>query len=169
MELQEAKNKFIHSWGILGSSWGINKTMAQIHGLLLISAKSLSTEDIMEELSISRGNANMNIRALIDWNIVLKDYQPGERKEFFVAEKDLWETTIQVIIERRKRELEPLTKMIAQVKNLEVGSDNEEEVKEFNQMTKSIGKFAAKTDGMLNKLLKADKNWFFGSFLKLFK
>lgn len=169
MELKEAKNKFIHSWGILGASWGINKTMAQIHGLLLISSKPLSTEDIMKELSISRGNANMNIRALIDWNIVEKNYQPGERMEYFVAEKDLWEISLQVIAERKKRELEPITKMIAQVKDVAVNSDNEEEVKAFNQMTKSIGKFASKTDGMLDKFLKADKNWFFGSFLKFLK
>ena len=64
MELQEGKDKFIQAWGTLGSSWGINRTMAQVHALLLVSNESLSAEDIMTALKISRGNANMNIRAL---------------------------------------------------------------------------------------------------------
>ena len=61
MEFQEGKEKFIQAWGTLGSSWGINKAMAQIHALLLISTEPLTTEDVMEQLKISRGNANMNI------------------------------------------------------------------------------------------------------------
>ncbi|MEQ8808221.1 MAG: helix-turn-helix domain-containing protein [Imperialibacter sp.] len=87
MEYNEAKRKFIEAWGTLGSSWGINRAMAQMHALLLISTKPLSTEDIMEELQISRGNVNMNIRALMDWGIVQKEHKIGERKEFFSADK----------------------------------------------------------------------------------
>ncbi len=67
MEFKEAKNKFVQTWGALGSQWGINKTMAQIHALLMISHEAVSMEDIMEELQISRGNASMNLRALMDW------------------------------------------------------------------------------------------------------
>ena len=70
MTLDEGKESFIQSWGTLGSSWGITRTMAQIHALLLVSPEALSAEDIMAQLQISRGNANMNIRALIDWNLV---------------------------------------------------------------------------------------------------
>ena len=81
MEFKQARQKFIQSWGTLGSNWGINKTMAQIHALVLVSAKPLSTEEIMEELSISRGNANMNVRALLDWGLVEKQFVVGERKE----------------------------------------------------------------------------------------
>jgi len=65
MQFQEAKIKFIQTWGSLGSQWGINKTMAQIHALLMISPEALSMDDIMEELHISRGNASMNLRSLI--------------------------------------------------------------------------------------------------------
>ena len=90
MDLQEGKEKFIQSWGALGSNWGINRTMAQIHALLLISPEALSADEIMKELQISRGNANMNIRALIDWGLVYKELKTGERKEYFVAEKDIW-------------------------------------------------------------------------------
>ena len=70
MELPEAKERFIQAWGGFGSQWGINRSMAQVHALLLVSPDPLSTEDVMEQLNISRGNANMNLRALIDWNLV---------------------------------------------------------------------------------------------------
>ena len=88
MNLPEAREKFIQSWGSLGSQWGINKTMAQIHALLLISAEPLTTEEVMEELQVSRGNANINLRELINWQLVRRETKAGERKDFFVAEKE---------------------------------------------------------------------------------
>ena len=105
MEFKEAKNKFVQTWGALGSQWGINKTMAQIHALLMVSHEPVSMEDIMEELQISRGNASMNLRALMDWGIVYKEYKAGERREFFTAEKDLDELAVTISKERSKREI----------------------------------------------------------------
>ena len=124
MELEAAKIKFIQSWGSLGSSWGINRTMAQIHALLLVSDEPLSAEDIMSGLQISRGNTNMNVRTLIDWGIVSKEFKVGERKEFFVADKDIWAVARQITRERRRRELEPLVDAIKDLKDVE-GSDDE--------------------------------------------
>lgn len=83
MELNEAKSKFINTWGMLGSQWGINRTMSQIYALLLITPGAISADDIMEQLSISRGNANMNLRALLDWGLIYKELRPWERREFF--------------------------------------------------------------------------------------
>jgi len=166
MELIEARNKFIQAWGTLGQSWGINKTMAQIHALLLISHEPLSTEEVMQELNISRGNANMNIRALIDWGLVFKEFKPGERKEYFTSEKEMWEVTRQVIAERRKRELEPVLKVLNQVK--EVGEDTPE-AKEFKTITTEISKFADQADQLLNKMARMDRHWFFGPLMRLFK
>jgi len=85
MKLTEAKQQFISSWGAFGTNWGINRTMAQIHALLLVSADPLTQDDIMEELNISRGNVNMNIRELISWGLVERVILTGERKEFFTA------------------------------------------------------------------------------------
>src|SRR5687767_13928545 len=103
MEFAEAKNKFIQTWGALGSQWGINKTIAQIHAVLMIAPEAASMEEIMEELKISRGNASMNLRALMDWGIVYKASKPGERREFFIAEKDLDELATKIARERSKR------------------------------------------------------------------
>lgn len=165
MEIQEARNKFIQAWGALGSSWGINRTMAQIHALLLISTEALSTEEVMEALNISRGNANMNIRALIDWSLVYKEYKPGDRKEYFTAEKELWQVAKHVVIERRKRELEPLLRVLKQIKQVD-NPEKDTETEQFNQMVESIEGFGQKADNLLDLIARAEENWLFNKFLK---
>lgn len=167
MEIQEAKEKFIQSWGALGSSWGVNRTMAQIHALLLISPEALSADDIMEELKISRGNANMNIRALIDWGLVYKELKPGERKEFFVAEKDMWEVVKNIITQRKKKELEPMLRVLDELSSVEGKGDPESE--EFSKVIKDIKLFSNKADATLDTLTKADSNWFVGTFMKMIR
>ena len=119
MKLSEAKAQFISSWGAFGTHWGINRTMAQIHALLLISPDPLTQDDIMEELNISRGNVNMNTRELISWGLVDRVLLPGERKEFFTAEKDIWKVATQIIKERKKRALDPMLKLLAQLEDIE--------------------------------------------------
>ncbi|WP_422358863.1 GbsR/MarR family transcriptional regulator [Reichenbachiella sp.] len=164
MQYTEAKQNFIQAWGTLGSSWGINKAMAQIHALLLISGEPLAAEEVMEELKMSRGNVNMNLRALLDWGIVEKVSRIGERKEFFVADKDVWELARQVSKERRRREIEPIIKVLEQVQGVEGTS---KEVKEFKAMTKDLQDFSYKVDSVLEKFTKSDKNWFYKLLMKL--
>lgn len=154
MTFPEAKQNFIKAWGALGPSWGINKTMAQIHALLLISTKPLSTEEIMKMLHISRGNANMNIRSLLDWGIIQKDLVMGERKEYFVAGKDMWELARRVSMERRKRELEPVLHLLDEIQKIE--GSNTQEVREFKRVTKEMKRFAEKIDSMLQLCLDID-------------
>lgn len=166
MELQEGKERFLQAWGALGSSWGINRTMAQIHALLLISPDARCADDIIEELKISRGNANMNLRALIDWGLVYKELKPGERKEFFVAEKDMWEVVRKIIVERKKRELEPIIKVLDELSSVE-GADPASE--QFVAMVKEIKVFSAKADATLETLIKSDSNWFVGTFMNMIR
>lgn len=166
MELQEAKNQFIHSWGMLGSSWGINKVMGQIHALLLIAPQPLTTDEIMEELHISRGNANMNIRALLDWGIIYKVYNPGSRKDHFKSEKDILELARQVTLERQKREIEPVLKMLNQVKTVQ--ATDKMALKEFKKVTSDIEAFTLNLNKMLNKFTRSDQHWFYRKLMKLF-
>lgn len=166
MEYQEGKERFLQAWGALGSSWGINRTMAQIHALLLISPEALSAEEIMEELKISRGNANMNIRALIDWGLVHKALKPGERKEFFVAEKDMWEVVRNIIIQRKKKELEPMLRVLDEISTVE---SSDAKTEEFHKVIQDIKLFSNKADTTLDTLTKADSNWFVGTFMKMIK
>lgn len=167
MNLTEARQQFIASWGAFGTHWGINRTMAQIHALLMVSADPLSQDDIMAELNISRGNVNMNIRDLIDWGLVDRVIIPGERREYFSAEKDIWKVATQIVKERKKRELDPMLKMITQ---LEVeGDKNDKNVQQFNNTINGIKKFGGQANKMLDGLIKADEHWFVGSLMKFFK
>lgn len=166
MQLQEAKDKFIQCWGTLGSSWGINRTMAQIHSLLLISKETLCAEEIMSALNISRGNANMNLRALIDWGLVRKEHKPGERKEYFVAEKDIWEVTRRIMAERKKRELEPVIRVLDEVSRVE-GGKNDEEVQEFREVVMTLKEFVAKLDRLSDLVSRSDRNWFYRTLMKV--
>ena len=166
MEFIEGKEKFIQAWGTIGSNWGINRTMAQIHALLLISHEALNAEDIMEELKISRGNANMNIRALIDWGLVYKELKPGHRKEFFIAEKDMWVVFKNIIIQRKKKELEPMRKVLEELSHVE-GEDDQSA--EFAKIIQEIQLFSNKADSVLDSLVKSNSNWVLGTFMNLIK
>ncbi len=109
---QEALEQFILFWGEMASTWGINRTMAQIHALLYASEEPLDTDAIMERLQISRGNANMNLHSLVNWNLVRKVHQPGSRKDYYLAEKDVWHITAQIIRERERREIGPVMQQL---------------------------------------------------------
>jgi len=167
MEFSEAKNKFIQSWGALGSQWGINKTMAQIHALLMVSAEPVSMEDIMESLQISRGNASMNLRALIDWGIVYKEYKSGERREFFTAESDLDELAVKIARERSKREIKPALKVLKEVSSIEAKASKEE--KHFVDQTAKLYDFVLRADNMLDKATEMKDNWLGRLVLKIMK
>jgi len=147
MNYNDAKNKFISTWGALGSLWGINKAMAQIHALLLISPEPLSMEDIMEELKISRGNTSMNLRQLMDWGIVFKENKMGERKEYFTSEKDVHELARQIAKERSRRELQPTIKILKDVSNIK--NDGSTKTKELIKQTKALHEMANNLDIMM--------------------
>src|SRR4051812_14548937 len=110
--LQEAREEFVSQWGAIGSSWGVNRTMAQIHALLMTVSRAMSTDEIMEELQISRGNANTNLRDLAGWGLIRTVLRKGERKEYFEAEKDVWKMFCIVTRERRRREIAPAMEVL---------------------------------------------------------
>ncbi|MCL4130092.1 UNVERIFIED_CONTAM: hypothetical protein GTU68_063761 [Idotea baltica] len=140
--------------------------MAQVHALLLVSTKPLSAEDIMETLQISRGNVNMNVRALIDWGIVQKEFVIGERKEFFIAIKDIWELFKQIAKERKKREIEPVIKILNELQEV---NDTTEEGEEFKKVLTDLSKVTTTVNNILDKAIKADEHWLLSSFTKMVK
>jgi DNA-binding transcriptional regulator GbsR (MarR family) len=106
--LQTARREFVDLWGQMANHWGINRTMAQIHALLMVSPEPLTADQIMDELQISRGNVSMNLRDLINWGIVRRTSLPGDRRDFFTTEADVWSMFQIILRERKKRELDPL-------------------------------------------------------------
>jgi DNA-binding transcriptional regulator GbsR (MarR family) len=168
MKLTEAKQQFISSWGAFGTHWGINRTMAQIHALLLISPDPMTQDDIMDELNISRGNTNMNIRELINWMLVERILLPGERKEYFIAEKDIWKVVKQIVKERKKRELEPMLQLLDKLEEVD-GDKKDKNIKSFIETVSSIKKLGKQADKTLDVMIRAEESWFLGTLMKFFK
>jgi DNA-binding transcriptional regulator GbsR (MarR family) len=109
----------------------------------------------------------MNIRALLDWGIAYRILVPGERKEYFKSEKDVWTLARQVVKERRKRELEPILKTLKAVSDVE--SDGTEETKELKRMIKDLKSFGERSDQLLDVFAKSEESWFWNTILKIFK
>ena len=106
--IDQSKALFIRRWGEMAASWGISRTMAEIHALLFVSSKPLCTDDVMSQLQISRGSASMNLRELSRWDLIERMHVRGDRKEYFRAESDVWQMFEIISRERRRREVEPI-------------------------------------------------------------
>lgn len=170
MKLEESRQAFIDEWGKLGAAWGISRTMAQIHALLLAHPGPMDTDTIMEKLVISRGNANMNLRALMDWDLVVKINHPGVRREFYAAEKDVWKMARSIAAQRRKRELEPLMRVLEQAMEIETGkAEDPAEVREFRKTLREIQGFGTRAGRLLDLIQRLDQSSFFTRLMGLLK
>src|SRR5438477_5860123 len=117
-QLRISQDLFIRRWGEMGQVWGINRTMAEIHALLYIVGTPQCTDDVMERLHISRGNASMSLRALCDWGIVRRMHRRGERREYFETLNDVWEMFSIIAAERKRREMDPVLETIKQCQQM---------------------------------------------------
>jgi HTH-type transcriptional regulator, glycine betaine synthesis regulator len=116
--LIEAQDRFIAVWGQMAGAWGISRTMAEVHALLYITGQDLCTDDIMDRLEISRGNASMSLRALLEWGIVERSHKRGDRKEYFRAEQDVWAMFRAIVRERITREVDPLLASMHEIRDM---------------------------------------------------
>ena len=157
MELTNAKEKFIQEWGTLCSNWGVNKTMGQIHAVMLVSSKDLCADEIMEQLQISRGNANMNLRALVEWRLIEKRHKPGDRKDYYEAQKDFNEVFRIIVENRKKKEFDPLLKLVDELSEVQPMCIDSNE---FCTIVKKIGVYTEKVDRALNVITKSNMDWF---------
>jgi len=107
MTLTKAMREFILHWGEMGSRWGVNRTVAQVHALLYLSAEPLTAEDIAEALSVARSNVSTSLRELQNWQLVQATHQMGDRRDFFSTSHDVWQLFLIVIQQRVEREIEP--------------------------------------------------------------
>lgn len=116
--ITEAQDRFVTTWGKMGSAWGISRTMAEVHALLYITGDALCTDDFMERLQISRGNASMSLRALQDWGLIRRVHKRGDRKEYFEAEADVWTMFKTIARERKKREVNPVIASLYEIRDM---------------------------------------------------
>jgi DNA-binding transcriptional regulator GbsR (MarR family) len=107
MVLTKSAREFILHWGEMGSRWGVNRTVAQVHALLYLSAEPLTAEDIADALSVARSNVSSSLRELQNWQLVQAAHQLGDRRDFFSTSHDVWQLFLTVVQQRMEREIEP--------------------------------------------------------------
>lgn len=162
--LHEVQDLFIRRWGEMGATWGINRTMAEIHALLFITGRPLCTDDVMERLNISRGNVSMSLRALQDWGIVRRFHRRGERREYFESLSDIWELFSIIAAERKRREMDPVLETIKQCQQMlseqELGKPaaRDEAVKLTRQRLAGMEEFMAVTNKIFEQFVTNAKS-----------
>ena len=166
--LSAVQDDFIAQWGTLGASWGISKTMAQIQALLMISEMPLNTDQIMERLLISRGNAHGGIRDLINWGLARKVHIKGDRKDYYQTEKDPWQIFTIVARERRRREIQPLLGILRQCQS-EAQSLRGEQASAFSKQIGSLSDFVAMAESALRRIADAERGFISKWLLRLVK
>ncbi|MGC4031108.1 MAG: hypothetical protein QM754_05095 [Tepidisphaeraceae bacterium] len=158
--LRKVQDDFIRKWGEMGQVWGINRTMAEIHALLYITAMPQCTDDVMERLHISRGNASMSLRALCDWGIIRRQHRRGERREYFESLGDVWEMFSIIAAERKRREMDPVLETIKHCcRELDEAKDNEDpRVKATRERLSSMEEFMSLTNKVFQTFIGGAKS-----------
>lgn len=164
MEFTEAKQEFVKKWGDFAVTWGVNKTLGQIHGLLLVSNKPLASEEIKNHLSISSGSVNMNLRALLEWELIYKTKITENRKEYFEAEKNIWKVFCQIVHQRKRKELDPMIEILIKMTEVEGTCD---ESKEFCKVVKDLSLFSSKAEVALSNIIKSEPNFLVSAYMKM--
>jgi DNA-binding transcriptional regulator GbsR (MarR family) len=162
--IDKSIEEFIRSWGTVATNWGINKTMGQIHALLLVSNEPLCADDVMLRLDISRGNAHLNLQSLLEWELVYKKAGDSDRKDYFVAEKDMWKLFSCVLKQRKQKELKPMLDLIDESRELD---QNCEKSKDFVALLNEMSMFSHRVDQMLDTVMKADSIWGLNTLIRM--
>src|SRR5512133_422745 len=108
----ESLRRFVEAWGAMGALWGVNRSVARVHALLMASEDPLSLEEIAERLQISKGNASMSLRDLRNFGVVRQVDVPGDRRDFYVTEPDVWTMFFRILTERQRREFDPALEVL---------------------------------------------------------
>ena len=115
MKLSSKTQSLVYHFGEMGSRWGFNRTVGQIYALIVLSEESLNADQVMNTLSISRGNVSMGLKELQSWQLIRLQHRPGDRRDYYAAAGDVWDMARKVIEERRKREVEPTLSLLRDV------------------------------------------------------
>jgi DNA-binding transcriptional regulator GbsR (MarR family) len=155
--VKAAQDQFVLEWGRMSSSWGINRTMAQIHALLLVSGQPYSVDDLIERLHISRGNASMSLRGLMDWGIVQRYRKAGDRKDIYVSDDDIWHVFSKVVRERKRREIDPTIGAIRECLALIPADDSSPEAEVARARLQSLLDVFALVDLIFDRVFSSDE------------
>jgi DNA-binding transcriptional regulator GbsR (MarR family) len=140
--------QFVEAWGSMGALWGINRSVARVHALLMATEDPLSLDDIAERLQISKGNASMSLRELRTFGVVRQIEAPGDRRDYYVTEPDVWTMFFRILKERKRREFDPALEAIHRL--LEQPGARGEVLGRLNQMAELL----TTVEGVVNRFLK---------------
>lgn len=154
--IASARERFVATWAQMGANWGIPRTMAEVHALLFIAGEPMTADDVMEQLDISRGNASMTLRSLVDWGIVHRVRLRGERKDYFQAEQDVWKLFRIILRERKKRELEPLLESVRACRTITESAADARSRRKVDPATAQLESHNARLDSLIDFLSMID-------------
>src|ERR1700692_2272968 len=112
MQLTNSMKQFILHWGEMGTRWGVNRTVAQVHALLYLSPEPLTAEEIADALSVARSNVSTSLKELQNWNLIQTDNRRGDRRDYFRTSADVWTLFLTVVDQRVEREIMPTMMML---------------------------------------------------------
>jgi DNA-binding transcriptional regulator GbsR (MarR family) len=115
MELSTIARRFIVHWGEMGSAWGVNRSVAQIHALLYFHGRPLHAEEIADTLAVARSNVSTSLKELMNWNLVRVTHQLGDRRDYFETSLDVWELFRTIVRERKEREYDPTVRLLQEL------------------------------------------------------
>ncbi|SET82974.1 GbsR/MarR family transcriptional regulator [Thalassotalea agarivorans] len=130
MKVSPMTQSLILHFGEMGSKWGLNRTLGQMYALIVLTEAPLNADQISDALQISRSNVSMGLKELKSWNLIRLQHIPGDRKEYFSAPSDVWEIARTLVVERRKRELDPTLSMLRDTLLQEPSNDSDEYVQQ---------------------------------------
>lgn len=146
MELSDVARKFVVHWGEMGTAWGVNRTVSQIHALLFFHGRPLHAEDIAETLGVARSNVSNSLKELLNWKLVRTTQMLGDRRDYFETSLDVWELFRTVIRERKEREFDPTTRMLQDLVNqpgfAKESPDAQDRVRETLKLMQSVGSWS---------------------------
>ena len=158
-EIRAAQDRYIEFWGEMGTRWGVQRSMTEVHALLFIAGEPLSAEDIMERLSISRGSVSTTLKQLVEWGLVqrvrLKDR--ADRRDYHQAEQDVWKLFYTILRARKRREFDPLVEELGGCRVAQKGSRKSDRSKQHDQKIDELLELCTFFDGLANTVSKSGK------------
>ena len=154
----DGRKNFIELWGDMGARWGVPRSMTELHALLFITGKPMNTDEIMAELSISRGNVSMTLRTLLDWGIIVRSQQSENRKDYYKAEQDVWKLFYTILRARKRREFDPLLEQLGGCRATTKSSRRSDREKQHDQKIDDLLALCVFFDGLANTISKSGKS-----------
>jgi len=150
MKLSQTAQRFILHWGEMGSAWGVNRSVAQIHALLFFHGEPMHAEDICETLSLARSNASNSLKELLSWKLIRSTQVLGDRRQYFETSADVWDLFRTIIKGRKEREFDPTVQMLRELTEApEFAGESPEAQKRVNDTLKLMNSLEAWVDEML--------------------